>query len=782
MPAFSVISSQQHAQKSGPSVFNKSREGFFFKPGIQAKLSINQPDDIYEQEADAMADKVMRMTDKNVVQAKFFKPAITIIQRKCSDCEEEEKKMQRKEMNEDETDADSGLEKYVDNLDNHGQSLPDEQRRFYERRLGHDFSDVKVHTDALAAKSAASINALAYTSGTNIVFNFGQYSPGTDSGKRLLGHELTHVVQQRSNSLPVQRTSMAAEIRGPLGAVSPVAGVGDFPEVFRLLNGYNIADMLDTLWELQFDTFTIYGNIGSATHYDVDRLKAALMAVMFCVDATQVNAADAIELRRTINAQPRDQQLLINSFINSHRRTVPGTTDILGTAHFLTDAQQAQVEADLNPGATVTTTTTSTGGTTTTVTLPPPNPGCGNGAFRTAMRTVIIPYIQSRGSGHRARISLPATFPLAQAGTVAAIAQREVENYFRPYISTVAPNPTYTLGTYSLASMIRDQSQTHQWETQGGRRGWVGYWMNNEGRAVKESYDCDETIVNNIRDEIADDAALRTDIDDTVHGWPAESTGGVHVNPYLASNNRRETGWDVFTTLIHEFIHVIRHPNFRNAGDQINSASTEILKEGLADVFRHELWDGPGNLQNRIAQPAFNSDRTVIEGNTYPFDASKVQVHTYSGQTSDAQTIVTHAGGLANAKAAYFLGHTEFLGLGAGTHVRPGGNLANIGMYRASDDDTVDQVTVLPGENYRELLARTNGSSVLNVAGTVINPTDPLPAVVRIPGVRHVAVIPTDNISIIARQNGVTVFDILRANNLPNGSITVSERLIIPVH
>ena len=65
-----------------------------------------------------------------------------------------------------------------------------------ENRFGYDFSRVKIHTDTVATKSAQSINALAYTSGNNIVFDEGQYSPNTANGKKLLAHELTHVVQQ----------------------------------------------------------------------------------------------------------------------------------------------------------------------------------------------------------------------------------------------------------------------------------------------------------------------------------------------------------------------------------------------------------------------------------------------------------------------------------------------------------------------------------------------------------------------------------------------------------
>jgi len=160
---------------------------------IQPKLTINNPIDEYEKEADEMADKVMRM-EQPFVQAKSL--PINSIPRKCAHCEEEERKLQRKEMNGNVATADHTLESYVGNLNGSGQTLSNEVRNFYEPRFGYDFRNVKVHTDSVAAKSAQSINALAYTSGENIVFNQGQYSPNTESGKKLLGHELTHVVQQ----------------------------------------------------------------------------------------------------------------------------------------------------------------------------------------------------------------------------------------------------------------------------------------------------------------------------------------------------------------------------------------------------------------------------------------------------------------------------------------------------------------------------------------------------------------------------------------------------------
>lgn len=88
-----------------------------------------------------------------------------------------------------------------------GAPLDKDTRHDMEARLGADFSDVRVHTDATAAASAKSVQARAYTVGDDIVFDSGQYAPDTDHGRHTLAHELTHVVQQRSG--PVAGTPQA---------------------------------------------------------------------------------------------------------------------------------------------------------------------------------------------------------------------------------------------------------------------------------------------------------------------------------------------------------------------------------------------------------------------------------------------------------------------------------------------------------------------------------------------------------------------------------------------
>ncbi|HEY7126521.1 MAG TPA: DUF4157 domain-containing protein [Ktedonobacterales bacterium] len=79
-----------------------------------------------------------------------------------------------------------------------GQPLDKGTRAVMEPRFGHDFSQVRVHTDAQAAESAQAVNALAYTVGRDVVFGRGQYAPHTNTGRRLMAHELTHVVQQNA--------------------------------------------------------------------------------------------------------------------------------------------------------------------------------------------------------------------------------------------------------------------------------------------------------------------------------------------------------------------------------------------------------------------------------------------------------------------------------------------------------------------------------------------------------------------------------------------------------
>lgn len=200
MQAPSFAPARQQEKSDAGIVNGRQGPAPFFKAVIQPKLTVNEPGDIYEQEADAMADKVMRMP-----APAFFAPATPHLQRKCRHCEEEERKLHRKETESATPVATPALNAYVGSLSNGGQPLSESTRNFFEPRFGYDFSNVRVHNDSAAVQSAQSINALAYTSGTNIVFNQGQFAPESAGGKQLLAHELTHVVQQNGSGSSVQQ-------------------------------------------------------------------------------------------------------------------------------------------------------------------------------------------------------------------------------------------------------------------------------------------------------------------------------------------------------------------------------------------------------------------------------------------------------------------------------------------------------------------------------------------------------------------------------------------------
>jgi hypothetical protein len=166
--------------------------------GTQPKLTVSQPSDPYEQEADQIADRVMRMAAPQSTgsQPSFSAWTLPQIQRKCDHCEEEEEKLQRKEQAGNSDSPATASTIVHEALNSPGQPLDPLTRSYMEPRFGHDFSRVRLHTGTPAAQSAQALSARAFTVGHDIVFGKHQYVPDSAPGRLLLAHELTHVVQQ----------------------------------------------------------------------------------------------------------------------------------------------------------------------------------------------------------------------------------------------------------------------------------------------------------------------------------------------------------------------------------------------------------------------------------------------------------------------------------------------------------------------------------------------------------------------------------------------------------
>lgn len=167
---------------------------------LRTKLAINKPGDEYEQEADRITEQVMRMPTPKVQRA-------CACGGECPKCKQEQgggEQLQPKRVQANDAGKTAALPIVDEVLRSPGQPLDSATKSYFQPRFGHDFSHVRVHTDVKASESAREVNALAYTVGQDVVFGAGQYTPWSSKGRRLLAHELTHVLQQRAGVTDTQ--------------------------------------------------------------------------------------------------------------------------------------------------------------------------------------------------------------------------------------------------------------------------------------------------------------------------------------------------------------------------------------------------------------------------------------------------------------------------------------------------------------------------------------------------------------------------------------------------
>ncbi|MGD2114839.1 MAG: DUF4157 domain-containing protein [Acidobacteriota bacterium] len=189
------------AQARGPAITLRRTEirQILHGPRLQAKLTLGPPDDAYEREADRVADAVLRMPEPD-----------ERVQRMCPECEDELQRQPMDDLEEEEelrtkslpgprgepSEISDGLAARIQALRGGGRPLPEPARAFFEPRFGRSFAGVRIHDDSRAQALARSVHARAFTVGRDVVLGAGEPAPGTPGGRRLLAHELTHVVQQ----------------------------------------------------------------------------------------------------------------------------------------------------------------------------------------------------------------------------------------------------------------------------------------------------------------------------------------------------------------------------------------------------------------------------------------------------------------------------------------------------------------------------------------------------------------------------------------------------------
>lgn len=192
---------------------------------IQCKLTVGAADDPLETAADDVANRVLQMPEQNFIQRKGSSEDedelsgqaklinnTSFIQRKCTECEQEdEEALRRKPSSElvtpfiqtksDTASSVSGsLNSQIQSSKGRGSSLEPNTQTFMESRFGVDFGSVKIHTDSESIQMNRELNAQAFTVGSDVYFNNGNYQPNATEGKHLLAHELAHTIQQGISS------------------------------------------------------------------------------------------------------------------------------------------------------------------------------------------------------------------------------------------------------------------------------------------------------------------------------------------------------------------------------------------------------------------------------------------------------------------------------------------------------------------------------------------------------------------------------------------------------
>lgn len=233
----------QQQQKSNSSFSGHSKGLFFNCAPIQAKLTVNSPNDKYEQEADSVADQVVNdlsysssilgnnpksdvKSTSGISNFLSYKTPSSVnsshVQAKCAECEAEEKNnqseeiqrkpganlsfpadqsshkiLQAKDSSSQQPAVSSNISNQLNNSTGRGNPIPQKAKTEMEQGFGMDFSQVRIHTDSQAQNMSQDLGAQAFTYGSDIYFNSGKFAPNSKQGKKLMAHELTHVVQQR---------------------------------------------------------------------------------------------------------------------------------------------------------------------------------------------------------------------------------------------------------------------------------------------------------------------------------------------------------------------------------------------------------------------------------------------------------------------------------------------------------------------------------------------------------------------------------------------------------
>jgi hypothetical protein len=583
-----------------------------------------------------------------------------------------------------------------------------------EHSLGVPLDHARVHADAGSARAAKAIGARAFTYGASIHLGAGESASDT----RLMAHELTHVAQQ--GDAPVTQTKLEV------------------------------------------------GSVSDPAEHEADRAADHVVAgtpfLGFLPGGHGVSP-----LRRTPSA-------------------ATSGTDLIANADEPDAAEQSAIAGYLNPGG------------------PPGTPFVKKGFVKQMTKALD----KWRANQHTTAANSQSKtkgvhLDMPQVRETGKAAQKVVTDKFGSLVKAAVPDP----GTPASdpAYDASDPSVLHpQTDTMDGlgkadkrdvRRDLVTYAMQDAdgGGDVWNKHHASEaepTVVK-LRNEYAN--TYMTQLTLIQRMWPGEEhpwDGTVYVgtnlerdkglskkekaDPDYKDANKRKGYWGSFQTLIHEYLHACAHANFMaKAGSGMQD---RILTEGGCDYFTEQVWT---DLEPKLPGAAMDPLRVQIEGASYPFKADILPAMVYYDQEKEVIKTkivpeLSKRGGDGDAafRAAYFLGHVEYLGLGP--------------SWSAADAADKGKFTVPAGVTKLKGAASMTciGEAALAAAnGLAVGDAVMVGQVLTAPGVSYHHVLDGESDANVATQHGVTVASLKAANPDPGitwASLKAPLKLLIPNH
>jgi peptidoglycan hydrolase-like protein with peptidoglycan-binding domain len=465
------------------------------------------------------------------------------------------------------------------------------------------------------------------------------------------------------------------------------------------------------------------------------------------------------------------------------RQAIAGPTATMDATRPVTQGEHDAIEGILHPGGT---------GPSNVI---PPMTGTGRGgAYETEMLDALDDLAQHILSDEPAT----AGTTMGHADRIGQAAQQAAEDFFGGSITLASRRPTGDWHPGSSKQGLADA--TTRPLDEGDILGWMEYFMDNGSYApaavgLAHHYDNSRARPDRAEHDRVRDLWLnrggRAKARKMIRSWPAEAgTGTVFIQ--LRQFHDREGMWNLFGTLLHEFQHLVTHPNYGRTADAIGGEGRAILIEGMAEHMRFQVWNHvlstlPGNaaLQQTVEGAYFQSTADPADygpGGLADKGASE-GVYDERAQADD----ITSRVGEANARAAFFMGHVEDLGIGQGSKSEE--PLTGLASWRPGGNGEPDVYVVgTAGETVADVERRTGSTHVEEPGGTVwVDPTHVFRAGQRliVPGIRWHTAIAEDTRGQVANQNGVSQEQLEQANGLTHAPATTpvpaGTLLLIPV-